>query len=261
MPKLARINIHPIKSLDPQPVDQAVLLASGALQHDRRFALRDRAGEFINGKRTPAVHLLRTSFEPAANLLTLRLEGARETHIFDVDANRRELAEWFADFFAMPLEFVENPSAGFPDDTDSPGPTVIGAATLAEVASWFPGLSMDDARARFRANLEIDGVEPFWEDRLVADGTKVVRFRIGEAELLGTTACQRCPVPSRNPRTGEPIREFAKIFSRRREEALRAWAPGSRFDHFYRLAVNTRPAHEKQCVIRVGDEVQILGIA
>lgn len=260
MARLARINIHPVKSLDPYRVDEAVLLASGALAHDRRFAMCDRQGQFMTAKRTPAAHLLRCAFDPATNLLTLRVEDTSEPHTFDVDVQRPQLSRFLSDYFATPLEFVENPAAGFPDDTDSPGPTVISAATLAEVATWFAGLSADQVRRRFRANLEIEGVEAFWEDRLVAAGNQVVRFQIGEAELLGTNPCQRCPVPSRDPYTGETIREFAKIFSHRRQESLPDWAPASRFDHFYRLAVNTRPAQARACSIRVGDEVRVLGV-
>ena len=58
----------------------------------------------------------------------------------------------------------ENAVEGFPDDTIASGPTVIGAESLATVADWF-GLSPDDARRRFRANLTIEGGGAFWEDR------------------------------------------------------------------------------------------------
>jgi uncharacterized protein YcbX len=135
---------------------------------------------------------------------------------------------------------------------------LISTATLSEVAGWFDGMTLDDARLRFRANLEIDGVEPFWEDRLVADGDREVRFRIGQAELFGTNACQRCVVPTRDPRTGEPLREFARQFARHRQERLPAWAPAARFDHYYRLALNTRPALAVQRELTVGDELTIL---
>ncbi len=260
MPTLARINIHPFKSLDPQMVDEAVLLASGALEHDRRFALVDLLGEVINAKRTPAAHRLRSTFDSATGRLGLRIEDTSKTHVFDVTAERRALELWLGDYFETPLRLIENREAGFPDDTESPGPTVISTATLVEVAGWFPALTADEVRDRFRANLEIDGVEAFWEDRLVAEGTRMVRFQIGEATLLGSNPCQRCPVPTRNPYTGEAIREFAKIFSRHRERTLPTWAAASRFDHFYRLATNTRPYDSEPRTLRVGDEVRVLGV-
>jgi MOSC domain-containing protein len=261
MATLARIHIHPFKSLDPQQVEEAVLLPGGALAHDRRFALTDAHGEVINGKRTPAVHLLRSNFDPTTNLLRLRVEGTAEERTFDVDAGRDELADWLSDYFDMRVSIIENTEGGFPDDIESPGPTVISRATLAEIAAWFPGLTIDAVRDRFRANLEIDGVEPFWEDRLLARGLGAVRFQIGEAEFLGTNPCARCIVPSRDARSGEPIRQFAKAFARRREASLPDWAPADRFDHYYRLAVNTRRVGGRPCILRVGDDVTILGTA
>ena len=63
MPRLARIALYPIKSLDPISVDAADLLPCGALKHDRQFALVDVAGRFVNGKRTDLVHRLETANE------------------------------------------------------------------------------------------------------------------------------------------------------------------------------------------------------
>jgi hypothetical protein len=49
-----------------------------------------------------------------------------------------------------------------------------------------------------------------------------------------------------------------KIFEARRYETLPYWATRSRFDHFYRLAVNTRPLPGATGTIHVGDDVQIV---
>jgi uncharacterized protein YcbX len=261
MPRLARICIHPFKSLDPQPIDEAALLPSGALEHDRRFAIVDVGGDFVNGKRAPAIHRLRSGFDPASGRLTLRVEGTAEAADFDVFGQREPLAEWLSRFFQMRVTVIENNDGGFPDDTDSPGPTVVSTATLAEVGSWFGELPLEETRRRFRANLEIDAEEAFWEDRLVAGGMGSVRFAIGEVELLGTNPCARCVVPSRDSRSGDVIGGFAKSFARRRAETLAAWAPADRFDHFYRLAVNTRRADGRPATLRVGDELRILGEA
>ncbi len=260
MPRLARIHIHPFKSLDPQSVVEAVLLPCGALEHDRRFGLLDPQGDCVNGKRTPAAHRLRTHFDPATRRLNLRIEGNTDESSFDVDAERAALVDWLSRYFDTPLEIYENPDGGFPDDFRFPGPTVISTATLATVASWFAGMTLDDARGRFRANLEVDDVEPFWEDRLLAEGLGQVRFQIGKAELLGANPCERCVVPSRDAHTGEVLREFAKTFAQRRKETLPAWAPADRFDHYYRLSVNTAAGAGDSRTIRVGDEVRIIGV-
>jgi uncharacterized protein YcbX len=259
MPKLSRIQIYPVKSLDGQSVREAVLLPSGALQHDRRFALVDRSGDYINGKRFPAIHRLRSSFDVAPGKLSMQFGTNGQAETFDMLGTRSDLARSLTEYFGQPVTIVENAEAGYPDDVDAPGPTVISTATLAEVCGWFAGLTVAEARDRFRANLEIEADEPFWEDRLIAEGTGVVRFQIGEAQLLGVNPCARCPVPTRNPYTGQPTGGFTRAFTQRRAESLPAWAPASRFDHHYRLAVNTRPVHARACTLRVGDDVRIVG--
>jgi hypothetical protein len=147
-------------------------------------------------------------------------------------------------------------NGGFPDDGNAPGPTVVSTATLAAVASWFPGLDVDSVRRRLRANVEIDGVPAFWEDALFGAAGDAVPFQLGAVELAGTNPCQRCIVPSRDPESGEPLPAFAKHVAERRAETLPPWAERTRFDHFYRLAVNTRAApNQAGRAIRVGDSL------
>jgi uncharacterized protein YcbX len=53
-----------------------------------------------------------------------------------------------------------------------------------------------------------------WEDRLFAeDERSVVRFLIGDVAFEGSNPCARCPVPSRDPRTGEILLDFTRRFS------------------------------------------------
>jgi uncharacterized protein YcbX len=256
MARLARIVIYPVKSLDGVAVDEARVLPSGALEHDRRWGLVDAQGKWINGKRTPRIHLLRSTIDPAARKIVLTAGG--KTGAFNIDAERAPLEQWLSDFFGLAVRIEANTDSGFPDDTVAPGPTVISTATLADVTTWYSGLDLGETRRRFRANLEIEDVEPFWEDRLYSEEGDAVRFEIGNVELEGTNPCQRCVVPTRSPGTGERYAEFAAIFERQRFEKLPYWATRSRFDHFYRLAVNTRPVAGHTGTIRVGDDVRIL---
>lgn len=255
--RLARIFIYPVKSLDGMALDEARVLPAGALENDRRFALVDAQGKLINGKRTPRVHLVRSRYDAVSR--TLALSSGEQAQDFQVDAERNALENWLSRFFGTATRVIENAEAGLPDDTDSPGPTVISTATLDEVTGWFDGLTLDETRRRFRANLEIDGVEPFWEDRLYSESGLAVRFRIGDVLLEGINPCQRCVVPARSSQTGERAPDFTATFERRRYETLPYWATRSRFDHFYRLAVNTRPVLGHGGVIRVGDPIELLG--
>jgi uncharacterized protein YcbX len=194
---------------------------------------------------------IRAEYDLAA--MTVRLNGADE---FSLLHERAELSGWFRKLFDAPCMVAENPYSGFPDDTTAPGPTVISTATLREVASWFAGMPLEEAHRRFRANLELDGVEPFWEDRLVGPTSNEVPFVIGDVQFLGLNPCQRCVVPTRDSQSGAADRGFQKTFAERRRATLPAWAPAERFDHFYRLAVNTRLADgQGKATLRVGDSV------
>jgi uncharacterized protein YcbX len=254
MPQLAHIQIFPIKSLDPVVVQQARVLPSGGLEFDRRWAIVDAAGKWIHGKRTTQVHRIRATFDERFERATLACEGRKAT--FDMAGDLEVLEAWLGEAFGQPVRVLENPRGGFPDDVESPGPTVLSSATLQQVAGWFPPMTQEDARWRFRANLEIGDVVPFWEDRLFGPAGSQVIFRVGEVVFAGTNPCQRCPVPSRDPRTGEAIPRFQAEFISQREEALPAWAERSRFNHYYRLAVNTHLVGQGG-TIRVGDPVSL----
>jgi uncharacterized protein YcbX len=130
---------------------------------------------------------------------------------------------------------------------------------LQVVCELFPGVTLDEARRRFRTTLEIDGVPAFWEDQLFGpEERSALRFRIGDVNFEGSNPCARCPVPPRNPSTGEIIPGFQKIFSDYRRAHLPAWSPEARFDDYYRFSTNTRVApSESSRILRVGDPVVI----
>jgi uncharacterized protein YcbX len=255
---LLRITIYPIKSFDGVELSDVKVLEGGALANDRRFALVDSLGRFVNGKRTAAVHRVRAEFDLAAMRVKLSVAAEGDWAEFSFAEKHSELGAWFSEALNITCQFVENVNGGFPDDRDAPGPTIISTATLAKVTEWFPGLDVEEARRRFRANLELDGVEPFWEDRLVGASRKPVEFQVGQVRWLGLKACQRCVVPTRSSLDGDATRGFQKSFAQARERTLPTWAPADQFDHFYRLAVNTRLAPgERGGAIRVGDELTL----
>ena len=257
MPVLARIAIYPLKSFDPMLVEEAVVLPNGALQHDRQFALVDPTGKFVNAKRTPAVHGLALVLDPKRRTLTARHRSESQAVCWNIDQQRDELQRWLSDYFSLDVLLIEEPNGGFPDDTEATGPTIVSVATLLTVAEWFPGLTLDDVRGRFRANLEVEGVEPFWEDRLYRADSTAQPFRIGEVLFEGTNPCQRCVVPTRDPSTGEVWPEFSRRFAELREQHLPPWAARARFNHFYRLTTNTRGAGSTGGLIRVGNRLEL----
>lgn len=260
MPFLAHIYVFPVKSLDGISLMQSRILKSGSLEHDRMYALIDKQGKFVNGKRYQKIHLIRSQFNPDTQTLTLRIQGTGQEQTFHIEDEQDALSAWLSDYFGFPVNIAQNSLGGFPDDVKNYGPTVVSTETLTEVSSWFPSFDTHSMRLRLRTNLEIGGVPPFWEDRLFTHAKAVMRFQIGDVLIEGTNPCQRCVVPTRNPLTGEAYPLFQKTVAMERKELLPSWSTASRFNHFYRLAVNTRiPASEAGKVLRVGDEVKILG--
>ena len=265
-PRLAYISLYPIKSLDPLPVKEARIGPGGGLEFDRAWALYSADGQWVNGKRSAAVHLIRAAFAPDVSSVTLSVPGDRRkipTKTFAFPGDTAAASKWFSNFFEQPITVRHSPE-GFPDDAIANGPTIVSTASLQAVCGLFPGMTSDDARLRFRTTLEIDGdrsavspaeVPAFWEDQLFsAEERGAVRFRIGEVNFEGSNPCARCPVPPRDPHTGVIIPGFQKIFSDYRRSHVPAWCPEARFDHYYRLATNTRVASsEAGKVLRVGD--------
>src|SRR5260370_40240989 len=215
-PRIANIRLHPIKSLDPVHVKEARIGPSGGLEQDRAWALYSVDGQWVNGKRTAAVHSLRAAYAQDVSSVTLSVPGDRRkipTITVAFPSDTAAASEWFSSFFEQPITVRYSPE-GFPDDSIASGPTIVSTATLQVICALFPGVMIDEARQRFRTTLEIDGVPAFWEDQLFgAEERTAVRFRIGEVNFEGSNPCARCPVPPRNPRTGEMIPGFQKIFS------------------------------------------------
>ncbi|NJO66541.1 MAG: MOSC domain-containing protein, partial [Leptolyngbyaceae cyanobacterium RM1_405_57] len=240
MPYLKHITIFPIKSLDGLEVTQATFLKGGAIAHDREFAIVDQQGKFVNGKRTEKIHRLRSAFDLAARTVTMTNQDTAQSQQFHLDDERQRLSAWLSDFFGYPVGLKQDLHIGFPDDTDASGPTVVSTATLEAIASWFPELSVEEVRRRFRTNLEIDGVPAFWEDQLFAEAGQFVPFQIGDVVLSGSHPCQRCVVPTQDSVRGDRYPNFQKTFVIKRQETLPEWTVRQRFNHFYRLTVNTK---------------------
>lgn len=252
---LGRIQIFPIKSLDGVSLTQATVTLGGILENDRACAIFDREGRVVNGKRTPRIHELRCAFDPG--LREVRLWSASQPEPVQCPlASPAPLELWLGEFFGFPVELKHEPLKGFPDDHEAFGPTIVSEATLREIQSWFTELTLESIRRRFRANLELLDTEPFGEDRLFGAPQSLLPFRVGPVNFLGHNPCQRCVVPTRDPESGQGLADFQKKFMERRKATLPAWSDARRFNHFYRLTINTSiPPTESGKLLRLGDAV------
>jgi uncharacterized protein YcbX len=197
-PVVRRLSVFPIKSLDASHPDTVEIASGGALSLDRTYAIVARPsgepydpdeasphGDYINGKRTAAVHRLRSIFDPEAETVTLQVTGSDEAETFDIPSPA--LDAWLSEYFQEPVSVRAEPVGGHPDHRHRglTGPSVVNTATLREVASRFDTDKIDigSIRRRFRANIETDGVPPFREDRLYADHGEAVAFLIADISL------------------------------------------------------------------------------
>jgi uncharacterized protein YcbX len=258
-PRIAGIRLHPIKSLDPLAVHEARIGPAGGLELDRVWALYTVDNRWVNGKRAPSIFLIRAAFAPDLSSVKLSAPDDRRNipaREFAFPQDREVAAEWFSVYFEQQI-IVRHSQNGFPDDPVANGPTIISTASLQTVCDWFPGITLDEARRRFRTTLEIEGVPAFWEDQLFGPkNTYAVRFRVGDVEFEGSNPCERCSVPPRDSHTGADLIGFQKRFSELRREHLPPWATPEHFDHYYRLATNTRmPPSESGRMLRVGDRL------
>lgn len=278
MPELARIRVYPIKSLGAVERDHASITGDGRLDADRVYAVFDGDGNYVNGRRNEAIHRLQTKYDIGEDVVQLRADGESGYGRFALEGatGRRRLESKLGEYFGEPVGVRKARDDNFTDGAgglgfsmiSTTGPSVLSTATIREVASWFPELGVEEIRRRFRPNLEIGGVEPFWEDQLFAGSEHAVEFHIGDVVLYGVKAIPRCVVPTRDPDTGEQYPGFAERFCRKREETFPDTVDESKLgenvdvdtENFFYLAVNTRiPRSMRTETLRVGDRVEISG--
>jgi uncharacterized protein YcbX len=250
---LARIEIFPIKSLGPVRLSECAVTAGGILVNDRVYAIRDAEDRVVNGKRTSRIHHLRSAFDSGIQEVRLWAEDESSAAQFSL-REPAGLHRWLTDFFGFPVTLRYEPLKGFPDDPEAFGPTITSEASIRRIQQWYPGLSLENVRRRFRTNLELDGDQAFCEDRLFGGPDERKPFGVGSVRFFGHNPCQRCVVPTRDPDSGEAIHLFQKSFSELRRTQLPAWSDARRFNHHYRFAVNTSiPPSEGGKTLRVGD--------
>ncbi len=256
-PALSKILIYPIKALDPVELQECCIGPAGGLANDRVWALFSADGQWVNGKRNNRVYMVRAKYAPDLSSVTLSSTDDKhklpeETFAFPQETDHA--AKWFSAYFEQPVT-VRYSADGVPDDAIANGPTIVSTASLKVISDLYPGMDVTGARLRFRTSLEINSVPAFWEDQLFGkEERSSVRFRIGDVNFEGSNPCSRCPVPMRDPFTGEVLIGFTKTFSDYRRTHIPPWTPEARFDHYYRLATNTRVAPtESGKLLRLGD--------
>ena len=259
MPFISKIIIYPFKSLPGIEVSAARFTAAGSLQGDREFAFESPDGRVVNAKRLAEIHKIRAEYNLPKRTITLWSEAFPEKTTFSWDHQQQELAAWVSRQLGIPgIRLKREAERGFPDDWRSPGPTIVGRATLEAAGRYFnPVIGLDEMTRRMRPNIIMASVEPYWEDTLYGAEGMGGLLNLGRNELIVTNPCSRCVVPTRNPETGVVTDQFMKKFMERRRATLpRHLQQDPRFEkNSYRLTVNVLGPNGG--IVKVGDGVKI----
>lgn len=259
-PVINRITVYPVKSLNGMPVQKAQIGNGGSLVHDREYAIIDSQGKYVKGKNNDQVYQLRQEMDFENEVIAFRHEYENDWVRFHVHNELNAINEFLSAWFKTPVTLHRNTTGKFLDVPVMSGLTVIADDSLKTVCTWFDDMNMEEARKRFRANIELTGAPAFWEDKLFLDEGTAIEFTIGDVLVYGVSPRARCVVPSRNPETGEPIQGFQKLFAQQRMANLPPWSTLKQYGHAYYLSVDCYlPPSAYGKWIRVGDEVVITG--
>ena len=110
---ISRINIYPIKSFPGVAVSSSRVLSSGALEWDRRLALVDPGGDFINFKRVPELHMIRADYQLDVPTVRIWTGDSITARTFNLVEERESLGDYLTCLLNRPVGIVDNPLAGF----------------------------------------------------------------------------------------------------------------------------------------------------
>ena len=266
---LTRISVYPLKSGAGLDLDAGDVQPCG-LRGDRRWMVIDGDGVCVTARERPRLVRIRARSMGA----DLRFErdgrepltvayphvGSPSVRVWiwgqacsALDAGDAA-ARWLSDALDKPVRLVAmdertrrrpDPDCTLPEDevsfADCYPVLVIGRSSLDDLNTRAPEpVSM----RRFRPNFVVSGASPYAEDAWR-------RIRVGPVEFEGVENCQRCELPTVDPRTGipDPKREPMRTLARYRRRTT-----GGVF-----LGQNLVPRGTG--TVRVGDRVEVLEYA
>ncbi len=180
-PFIDSIYRYPVKGLSPQALERADLAPGRTLAFDRAYAIENGGKKFdpANPVHMPKINFLvlmrderlaslETRFDEADQKLTIFRDGKKVTSgILSEPLGRQILEQFFAAFMAAELRgaprIVHAPDHSISDVREK----CLSIINLASVRDLSRILGRDVNPLRFRANLYIDGLEPWAEMRWI----------------------------------------------------------------------------------------------
>ncbi len=257
-PVISRIRIYPIKSLDPVELQEAEV-GIHSLRFDREFAMLTHDGHFMNGKRSGRVNELKAIYDLANYTVTFSDRVGGYANSFHLLNEKKEVEKYLSSFFGEPISLLHNKQGQFMDIPTASSVTIVSEASLRSLHQEFSDRTLEDVRLRFRATIELGGVEPYWEENLVGEPGVGMRIQVGDVEMIGVSPRARCNVPPRDPLTGITDKTFVKRMMKSRENTLPENSHLPKYGNLYHLTINTYiPETQKGKWLRVGDELKII---
>ena len=217
---LSALNIYPMKSCAPLPVESARIEPRG-LQHDRRWMVVDADGRFLTGRELPRLTLVRAV--PDGDGLSLEAPGMPALHVpvpatdatvpvvvWKSDVLARPCAaaadEWLSGFLDRPVRLVHMDArvhrpvvamqAQPGDEVSFADAWPLLLVTQAALDGLNARLPRPVPMLRFRPNLVVSGAPAHAEDGWS-------RIRIGGHDFDVGPACVRCVFTTVDPARGE----------------------------------------------------------
>lgn len=257
-PSVSRIRIYPIKALDPVEL-QTAEVGVHALRYDREFAMITQDERYMNSKRTGRVSELKAEYDLPNYMVYLSPRMGGPAHAFHLINQKQKLESYLKDFFGEPISLIQNKEGQLMDIPTASSVTIVSEASLHSLQQEFSDRTLEDIRLRFRATIELVGVDPYWEETLVGEPGIGTRIQVGEVEMIGVSPRARCNVPPRDPLTGITDKTFVKRMLKSREKTLPPNSHIPAYGSLYHLTINTYlPETQKGKWLRVGDELKII---
>jgi uncharacterized protein YcbX len=202
---------YPVKGLSPEPMQSVSLQPGQTVPFDRAYAIENGGGRFdpVAPRYLPKVNFLmlmrderlaalQTKFDDATSTLTVMRDGKQVARgQLSTPLGRQLIEQFFAAYMKFELrgapKIVHAEGHSF-SDVSAKCLHIVNLASLRELAKTV-GRPVD--QLRFRANVYIDGLEPWsefsWEQKQIG---------LGPVRLNVFARTQRCEATNVDPSTG-----------------------------------------------------------
>jgi uncharacterized protein YcbX len=221
--RLANLYRYPMKGLTPEPMEAAELRAGECIAWDRAFAIENGSADFDPAapKHFPKIKFLmlmrnerlarlRSRFDDRTTTLSISEDG-RE--LVSANLMTEEGRQAIEDFMRS---YMKDDLRGAPRLVHAPGfshsdapAKLVSIINLASVRDLEKAVGRPVDPLRFRANVYVDGLEP-WEDHEWVGRT----LKLGDATLKGVFRIQRCAATNVDPSTAARDMEIPATLQR-----------------------------------------------